>query len=88
VVEVLVAKIQLPAQRDCGAVYYHDQMFGRATSLREADPVTFVSLRNDFGYDSKSVWFRKQDSQWRQRPSGTTLRTQVPYANDHYAGAP
>ncbi len=35
--------------RHCNAVYFHDQMFGRATALRGADPKTFVSLRNDFG---------------------------------------
>ena len=34
--------------RDCRAVYYHDQMTGRASALRRADPDTFVSLRNDF----------------------------------------
>lgn len=45
--------------RDCNTVYFHDQMFGRATALRGADPATFVSLRNDFGYDSKSVWCQK-----------------------------
>lgn len=45
--------------RDSNAVYFHDQMFGRATALRGADPATFVSLRNDFGYDSKSVWCQK-----------------------------
>lgn len=45
--------------RDCNAVYFHDQMFGRATAVRGADPATFVSLRNDFGYDSESVWYQK-----------------------------
>ncbi|WP_088259124.1 DKNYY domain-containing protein [Fimbriiglobus ruber] len=42
--------------RDCNAVYFHDQMCGRATAVRGADPSTFVSLRNGYGYDSKSVW--------------------------------
>ena len=34
-------------------------MYGRATAVRGADPQVFVSLRNDFGYDSKSVWCQK-----------------------------
>ena len=45
--------------RDGKAVYFHDQMFGRAAAVRGADPATFVSLRNDFGYDSKNVWWQK-----------------------------
>jgi hypothetical protein len=42
--------------RDCNAVYFHDQMTGRASAVRGADPATFVSLRNGYGIDSKSVW--------------------------------
>jgi hypothetical protein len=34
-------------------------MSGRATAVRGADSATFVSLRNDFGYDSKNVWYQK-----------------------------
>jgi hypothetical protein len=45
--------------RDRNSVYYHDQAFGRATALRGADPKSFVSLRNDYGFDSKSVWYQK-----------------------------
>ena len=45
--------------RDRNAVYFHDQMFGRATALRGADPATFVSLRNRYGHDAESVWFDK-----------------------------
>ena len=45
--------------RDARAVYYHDQMFGRATALRGADPASFVSLRNDYGYDARGVWHQK-----------------------------
>ncbi len=45
--------------RDADAVYYHDQMFGRATALRGADPGSFVSLRNDYGLDVQGVWHQK-----------------------------
>lgn len=45
--------------RDAHSVYYHDQMTGRASGLRGADPASFISLRNDFGLDAKSVWFQK-----------------------------
>lgn len=45
--------------RDANAVFYHDQMWGRASLLRGADPATFVSLRNDYGYDATSVWHQK-----------------------------
>ncbi|MGV3719455.1 MAG: DKNYY domain-containing protein [Actinomycetota bacterium] len=45
--------------RDAAAVYYHDQMVGRASMVRGADPATFVSLRNDYGFDAKSVWLQK-----------------------------
>lgn len=46
--------------RDANAVYYHDQMFGKATPLKGADPKTFVSLCNDYGLDAKGVWWQKQ----------------------------
>jgi len=45
--------------RDKHAVYFHEQMFGRATAIRGADPATFVSLRSDYGYDARGVWFQK-----------------------------
>lgn len=45
--------------RDRNSVFYHDQGFGRATALRGADAGSFVSLRNDYGYDSSGVWFQK-----------------------------
>lgn len=45
--------------RDAKAVYYHDQMVGRATRIRGADLESFVSLRNDYGFDEQGVWCQK-----------------------------
>lgn len=45
--------------RDARTVYYHDQMEGRATGLRGADPATFAPLGNDYARDLKYVWLQK-----------------------------
>ena len=42
--------------RDKNAVYFHDQMFGKACVLRGADRDTFRSFRNGFGADHQQVW--------------------------------
>ena len=46
--------------RDSCSVYFHDQLDDEpAAELDNADADSFVSLRNDFGVDSSSVWYRQ-----------------------------
>lgn len=45
--------------RDEKKVYFHDQMWHRATPVPGAEPKSFQSLRNGFGVDCASVFFNR-----------------------------
>jgi hypothetical protein len=45
--------------KDAGAVYYHDQLTGKASALRSAKPDGFVSFGNRYGSDGTTVYFEK-----------------------------
>jgi hypothetical protein len=44
--------------KDSQHVFYHDQMTGRASVVRGADPQTFVSFGNSYGRDQRAAEFR------------------------------
>ena len=45
--------------KDDSNVYFHDQMTGKASALRGANPERFVSYGNCYGSDDASVYFEK-----------------------------
>ena len=45
--------------KDNRQVFYHDQMTGRASVVRGADPHTFVSYGNSYGRDQHAVYHEK-----------------------------
>jgi hypothetical protein len=45
--------------RDRRQVFYDDQMAGRATAIRGADPASFRSFRNGYGMDLESIYYGK-----------------------------
>ena len=45
--------------KDDNQVYYHEQMEGRATAIRGANPTSFISFGNGFGKDNSFVYQEK-----------------------------
>ena len=45
--------------RDRHGIWFHEQMFGRATRLKRIDAATFVSFRNGYGADASTVYLGK-----------------------------
>lgn len=57
--ELLSEIVYVSYARDKQSVWFQDQMAGRASALKSADPATFQSFRNGYGADATTVYYGK-----------------------------
>lgn len=67
--------------RDKSAVFFHEQLSGRASRLPKADRESFRSFGNGFGADQATVYFRK--SKLTKSSPDTWMHLGHDYSMDH-----